>query len=347
MDADNDRNETEEPSAPDTENRAGRTTTRRKLLATGAVTWATVGLAGCSSGDDTETASQTDADTENGTGQNGTDSGAEDYIVSTNTYWNGHPAPEGTGGYVGSCSPERQFRRDMDVTFVMGVYDSDTGDTVSSDAVDSITVSFPDRPFDDVELTYSEPDDGAPRWNGTFDIPDDAETGSVAYEVQVTDGDADFHQVGIAAASFSIIDPSPMGEANYVVTTNTFWNGHPAPDGTNGFVGACSPERQFRPSDMDVTFVIGIYNSANGEFVGADAVDGINVTFPESDQFDPVALTYQPGEEDNTQEQWHGTLDLTGDTPAGTYTYQVAVEGAEYDIYDLGIASDTFTVLEE
>jgi len=331
----------------DTETRAGKMTTRRKVLATGAATWATVGLAGCTGGDtDTTTEEQ---ETTEGPGQTETENGPEDFIVSTNTYWNGHPAPEGTGGYVGTCSPERQFRRDMDVTFVIGVWDSATGAAVTDDVVDSVTVSFPDRPYDDVELEFvpAEEEGDKPQWNGTFDIPDDAETGSVSYEVQVSDDDANFYEVGIAAASFSIIDPEPMGETSYVVTTETFWNGHPAPDGTNGFVGACSPERQFRPSEMNVTFVIGIYNGVTGEFVGADAVDGVSVTFPDTDQIEPVSLTYQPGEEENTEEQWHGTLDLTADTPAGTYTFEVTVEGAENEILDVGVASDKFNVLEE
>lgn len=328
---------------------ASQLTSRRKVLAAGA-TWATVGLAGCSGGgsDDDTTDEESPEDTET------TDDGPEptpdpspqpeNYIVSTNTYWNGHPAPEGTGGYVGSCSPERQFRRDMDVTFVIGVYDSNTGDTVSSDAVDSVTVSFPNHSFDDVSLSFTNPDDGTPRWNGTFDIPDNAETGSVEYEVQVSNGDANFYRVGIAADSFSIIEPTAIGESNYVVTTNTYWNGHPAPPNTNGFVGTCSPERQFRRSDMDVTFVIGLYNSSSGEFVTADDVDGVTVTFPESDQFDPVELTFTPAEDD-AEPQWNETLDLTESTPTGQYNYAVNVEGGDQDAYQVGVASAWFEVI--
>ncbi|MFC7113749.1 hypothetical protein ACFQH2_00410 [Natronoarchaeum sp. GCM10025703] len=332
-------------------------------MATGAATWATVGLAGCTGGNDENggengTENGNENDTENG-GENGTENGTENgsasdpqnYIVSTNTYWNGHPAPEGTGGYVGTCSPEQQFRHDMDVTFVIGVYDSDTGDIVGDDAVDSATVSFPDRQYDDVELEFvpAEEEGDKPQWNGTFDIPDDAETGSVAYEVQVSNDEANFYEVGIAAASFSIIDPQPVGQTNYVATTETFWNGHPAPDGTAGFVGACSPERQFRASDMDVTFVIGLYNGSTAGFVGADAVDSVTVTFPETDQFDPVELGYIPGEEENTMEQWAGTLELTtmDSVPAGTYAYQVDVQGADGTVTKIGVASDTFTVIEE
>jgi len=331
-------------------------------MATGAATWATVGLAGCTGGGNGNGNGDTTEPSGNGNGNGNGDTTTEptetstptptpapqpeNYIVSTNTYWNGHPAPEGTGGYVGTCSPERQFRRDMDVTFVIGVWDPDTGDPVTNDTVDSVTVSFPDRPFDDVDLEYvpAEEEGDKPQWNGTFDIPDDAETGSVAYEVQVSDGDANFYEVGIAAASFSIIDPSPMGQTNYVVTTNTYWNGHPAPDGTNGFVGACSPERQFRRSDMDVTFVIGLYNSSTGQFVRADDVDGVTVTFPDSDQFDPVSLQYQEPAE-NTEEQWHATLDLTESTPTGQYTYQVNVEGGQHDAYQVGVASAWFEVI--
>ncbi|QCC50514.1 hypothetical protein [Halapricum salinum] len=337
-------------------------TTRRKLMATGAATWATVGLAGCTGNDGGNGNGNGDTTEPSGNGNGNGDTTTEptptptpspqpeNYIVSTNTYWNGHPAPEGTGGYVGTCSPERQFRRDMDVTFVIGVWDPDTGDPVTDDVVDSATVSFPDRPFDDVELEFvpAEEEGDKPQWNGTFDIPDDAESGSVAYELQVSDGDANFYEVGIASAGFTIIDPEPTGATNYVVTTETFWNGHPAPDGTNGFVGACSPERQFRASDMDVTFVIGLYNGSSGEFVGASAVDSVMVTFPDSDQFDAVELSYQEPAE-NTEEQWNGTLALTemDSVPPGTYTYEVDVQGADGNVTDLGVASDSFTVIEE
>jgi hypothetical protein len=340
-----------------------RLTTRRKLMATGAATWATVGLAGCSGDDGGNGNGNGDTTDPSGNGNGNGDTTTEptptstpspqpeNYIVSTNTYWNGHPAPEGTGGYVGSCSPERQFRRDMDVTFVIGVWDPETGNPVTDDVVDSVTVSFPDRSFDDVALEFvpAEEEGDKPQWNGTFDIPDDAETGSVAYEVQVSDGEANFYEVGIAAASFSIIDPGSVGQTNYVATTETFWNGHPAPDGTAGFVGACSPERQFRASDMDVTFVIGLYNGSTAEFVGEDAVDSVMVTFPETDEFDDLELRYLPGEEENTEEQWTETLMLTemDSVPPGDYTYQVDVQGADGTVTKVGVAADTFTVIEE
>jgi uncharacterized membrane protein YkoI len=97
-----------------------------------------------------------------------------------------------------------------------------------------------------------------------------------------------------------------------------------------------------------VTFVIGLYDGSTGEFVGASAVDSVMVTFPDTDEFDDMELSYQEPAE-NTEEQWNGTLALTemDSVSPGTYTYEIDVQGADGNVTDVGVAADTFTVIEE
>jgi hypothetical protein len=128
------------------------------------------------------------------------------YVVTTNTYWNGTPV-ESANGFVGGCAPERQFSQEMDVTFVVGIYDSVTGELVGSDTLSSVTVESTDGSFDPVELSWQsgEPEDQTAQWNGTLETESlAAETYS--YEVTVSDPGRDVRNVGIAQAQFSIIE---------------------------------------------------------------------------------------------------------------------------------------------
>jgi hypothetical protein len=159
------------------------------------------------------------------------------------------------------------------------------------------------------------------------------------YSVEVTDGDSNFRTVGILEDSFEVIEyENPI---NYVVTTETIWDGHPAPDYTNNFVGSCGVERQFS-TEMDVTFVIGIYDSNTGEFVGSDTLDSVTIESTDG-SFDPVELTYAPGEGEDADEEWAGTLE-TENLDTGTYSYEITVSDDNYT--NVGVSENQFSIVE-
>ena len=308
-------------------------TTRRRLLATGAATWATVGLAGCSSGDsDTPTAGET------ATGQPGPQTEPENYVVTAETGTGSEGVPA-DAAFASACAATRRFVPGMQVIFYVGIYDPETGDQLTDEDLDSVSVNV--EGGQTVELGWAGDDEENPaqEWAGSYVLPDDAEPGTMPYTVQVTPDDANYRTVGILEDSFEIIEYS--NPTNYVVTTETWWD-NAAPEESVGFVGGCGPERQFT-QDMDVTFVIGVYNGTNGDIVGSDTLDSVTIESTDG-AFDPVELTWQPGGEDS-EPQWSGTLD-TADLSTGTYGYEVVVTNGDSNFHNVGIASNQFTIIE-
>ncbi|WP_302081836.1 hypothetical protein [Salinibaculum rarum] len=305
-------------------------TTRRRLLASGAAAWATV-LAGCSGGGDNESPDETPSDDETPSPQ------PENYVVTAETGTGSEGVPE-SAQFVSACSATRRFVPGMHVIWYVGVYDPETGEQLTDEDLDAVNISINGET---VELGWAGDDEenAADEWAGSWTIPEGTETGSVTYTVEITNGDANYRDVGILENSIEIIeydDPS-----NYVVTTNTYWNGSPV-ESANGFVGGCAPERQFS-QEMDVTFVIGIYDSTTGELVGSDTLDSVTISSADG-SFDPVELSWQAGGEDSTA-QWNGTLE-TENLDAGTYGYEVTVSDAGRDVYNVGIASAQFSIIE-
>jgi hypothetical protein len=302
---------------------------RRRLLAAGAATWATVGLAGC--------------------GGNGGDGGSDgtatsepepaNYVVTAETGTG--EVPEGAA-FASSCSASRRFVPGMLVVWYVGIYDPETGEQLTDEDLDSVEVSI--NGGETVELAWAGDDEENPadEWSGSWTVPEDTEPQTLNYEVNVTDGEANFRTVGILQDSIEIIEYS--NPTNYVVTTNTFWNGAPdeLPDSTNGFVGACAPEREFT-AEMDVTFVIGIYDGSSGDPIGTDTLDSVTVESTDG-SFDPVDLEFSPGGEDSAA-QWSATLE-TENLGTGTYGYEVNVTDGEANFYNVGIASNQFTIIE-
>jgi hypothetical protein len=127
------------------------------------------------------------------------------YVVTTDTWWD-NAAPEESVGFVEACGPERQFTQDMDVTFVIGVYDGSSGEIVGSDTLDSVTIESTDGAFDAFDLEWQPGgEDAEPQWSGTLDTAD-LSPGSYGYEVVVTNGEANYYDVGIASNQFTIIE---------------------------------------------------------------------------------------------------------------------------------------------
>ncbi|MEA1930803.1 MAG: hypothetical protein U9O06_04545 [Euryarchaeota archaeon] len=299
------------------------TTTRRRLLATGAATWATVGLAGCTgSGDDSD----------------GGSSGARNYVVTAETGAGSEGVPE-SAGFISACSASRRFVPGMQVVFYVGIFDPETGEQLTDEDLDSVVVNVDGS--ESVELSWAGDDEENPadEWGGSYVLSEDIEPGTYSYTVEVSNGDANYQTVGILEDSFEVIEQA--NPTNYVVTTETWWDNQ-APEESVGFVESCGPERQFT-QEMDVTFVIGVYDGSSGEIVGNDTLDSVTIESTD-DSFDPVELSWNEGGEDS-EPQWSGTLD-TADLSPASYSYDVVVTNGDANYHDVGIASNQFTIIE-
>jgi hypothetical protein len=344
---------------------------RRRMLATGAATWATV-LAGCSGGDgedtstpeDTPTATPEDTATpDEETPEPEPEPQPENFVVTAETLAGGG-APS-AASFISGCAATNVFVPGMTVVFHVGIYDPATGDKLTDEDLDSVTIDMNGQTID---LSWSSDYGWAQReegneWIGTYDISEDIlsdqESANMTYTVNVSGADGNFETVGVLSDNVEVVpyeDPR-----NYVVTTNTFWNGHPSPEESNGFVGSCAPERQFT-QDLDVTFVIGIYDSTNGYLVGTDgtytpngdkqadspAISEATVVSPNG-EFDDVSLTWNDfADDDNSTARWNGVLETETLSP-GTYNYEVEVteaEESERGRVNATIASNYFTIIE-
>jgi len=299
------------------------TTTRRRLLAAGAATWATVGLAGCTGDGD-------------GGGGSGTD--AANYVVTAETGAGSEGVPE-SAGFISACSASRRFVPGMQAVFYVGIFDPETGEQLTDEDLESVVVNIDG--LQNVELGWAGDDEENPaeEWGGSYVLPTDTEPGTYSYTVEISNGDANYQPVGILEDSFEVIeydDPT-----NYVVTTETIWDGHPAPDYTNNVVGSCGVERQFS-TEMDVTFHIGIYDSTTSDFVGNDTIDSVTIESTDG-SFDTIDLEYFSGEEENSSERWAGALE-TENLDTGTYGYEISVSDSEYT--NVGISENQFSIVE-
>ena len=343
-----------------------RGTTRRRLLASGAATWATVALAGCpgDGGDATpaDTATDSPTATDEPTPTETPEPQPENYVVTTETWTGGGvPAPL---SFVSSCARSNTFVPGMQVVFFVGIFDPDTGDRLTSDALSGVQVNLGDG-METVDLSWTDEHGYATRnegnnWVGSWDIPEDMDPQSLSYTVEVTNEEANFRNVGVLSDAIDIVeydDPS-----NLIVDTDTFWNGAPV-EAANGFVGGCAPERQFS-TDMDVTFAVGIYDSTSGNLVGPDGLynsaaetvedegsefaNGLDsATVVSSDgSFPDVSLSWSADPSaDNPNPQWSGTLE-TGNLSPGTYGYEVQITDESTGRIDTGVASAQFSIIE-
>ncbi|ACV11405.1 hypothetical protein Huta_1229 [Halorhabdus utahensis DSM 12940] len=157
----------------------GSNLSRRELVASGAVTWATVGLAGCSYITDP---GPEDSDEQTDTGGETTPGGDGNTTVTNET-----TTTESGGG--GGCASFGRFLSGMDVAMNVDVFDQQSGEHLDSSAVDGVKVEFPDADFDPLELDWSGPHEEFTdeQWGGKLSTAD-AEPGTYRYEI-VVEGD--------------------------------------------------------------------------------------------------------------------------------------------------------------
>ena len=168
---------------------------RRDLLATGAATWATVSVAGCNYITDPGPPDSGGGGGGGGGGGDGTaPTGNATVSNETTTTGSGGGSDETTSG--GDCQNQQEFNAGEEVALNVGVYESDTGAYLGAEAINSVTVEFPDEPdIDPVELSWSGPHeqyipDG---WGGKLEALTDAEPGTYQYEIAI-DSDGVFEE---------------------------------------------------------------------------------------------------------------------------------------------------------
>lgn len=294
-------------------------TSRRKFMVAGSASWASISLAGCSDllG--------------NGEEENGEEE-VPHFVVTDEVIAGSEGIPEGASGFVTPGRPQRAFVPGMQAVFKIGVWDPETGDIVSDEALEEATVEL-DRDVT-VNLEFLR---GDREWSGDWMIPEDEEPGTVGYSIEVSNG-AEFTGVGIATSELEVIEFEGPA-ANYVVTISTYSTETRA----GGYVQSCLPQHNYTPG-MKVGFDVAIYDGASGELVGPDAVDEAIIEFETDD-----SITLEWSEEDGL---WNETWMIPEDREPGTLTYEVLVS-ADRDVHVAGhrshhsVAQDSIEVIED
>lgn len=159
---------------------------RRDLLASGAATWATVGVAGCNYITDPGPPDRDDGSDGTNDGDDAAPTGNATVTNETTTTGDPGGSDETTSG--GGCQSQQEFKSGEEVALNVGVYKSDTGEYLGSDSISAVTVEFPDEPdIEPVELSWSGPHeeyipDG---WGGKLEAISEMEPGTYQYEIAI------------------------------------------------------------------------------------------------------------------------------------------------------------------
>lgn len=285
---------------------------RRSFMKAGAATWASISLAGC-----TGLLNDNDED----------DDEVPTFVVTDEVVAGSTGIPDGAGGFVTPGMPTRSFIPGMQALFKVGVWDPETGDIVSDQALDEAIVDL-DRDVM-VDLIFARNDR---EWTGDWIIPDDEETGTVGYTVEVTNA-AEFTNVGITESELQIIEFDPQ-VANYVVTDDTY----ATDDAGGGWVQSCLPQHNFTP-EMAVGIDIGIYHGGTGEPVGPDIVDEALLEFGAGDP-DTGELEW-----DDEDQHWSYTWRGIPEDYVGTLSYDVVLTN-EGEFHQVGVFQGSIEIIE-
>ncbi|AOW80728.1 hypothetical protein HTSR_1555 [Halodesulfurarchaeum formicicum] len=137
------------------------------------------------------------------------------YVITDDVYA-GSAGMDGYGDneFISSCQPSRQFAPGMMVGFDIGVYEGRTGNPVGPAdgdqedviaGIESATITI-DGFGETLDLEWAGIDDeGEPtedlNWNATFYIPEDAESGSYTYTVELVPADDDVSSGEVGATA--------------------------------------------------------------------------------------------------------------------------------------------------
>ncbi|TQQ82167.1 hypothetical protein [Halonotius roseus] len=157
---------------------------RRQLVATGAATWASVGVAGCTYITDPGVESTDDEPTV--TNETTTTGG-------TNESADNESAGNESGGTTSEdeCASIGRFAPGMEVGIHVGIFDPETGDPLGSDDIETVTVEFPDADYGPLELNWEGAHEAYDRatWGSKIVTGEDTESGDYEYEVHIEGGE--------------------------------------------------------------------------------------------------------------------------------------------------------------
>jgi len=176
MDRDHSTNPDAEPSDESgADGEAG--VTRRRLVAAGAATWASVSLAGCTYITDP-----------------GTESDDDPTVTNETTTTGNTSTDDSDGGDEGSgeeCSSMGRFARGMEVGLHVGIFDPETSEPLGADAIESVVVDFPDADYGPIDLNWEGAHEAYDRatWGSKIVTDADTEPGTYEYEVHIDGGE--------------------------------------------------------------------------------------------------------------------------------------------------------------
>jgi hypothetical protein len=180
----------------DNDDESESSVSRRRLVTAGAAGWATVSLAGCSRvldpsmREDDETDTETDGD-DGDDGQQTTRAG--DTTVTNETTTTGDPGGETTtpGGGTTECASLRRFAPGMEIGLHVELFDDDSGSFLGDDAIEGVTIEFPDADYGPVNLNWEGDHEAYSEttWGGKVVTSEDADPGTYRYEIRVDRGD--------------------------------------------------------------------------------------------------------------------------------------------------------------
>ncbi|QKY15490.1 hypothetical protein [Halorubrum sp. CBA1229] len=153
---------------------------RRRLVAAGAATWASVSLAGCTY--------ITDPGVEPDDGE----PTVTNETTTTGNTTNGTSGNESGGDGEGEdCASIGRFSAGMEVGLHVGIFDPETGDPLGADAIDSVVVEFPDADYGPLELNWEGAHEAWDRatWGSKIVTDEDTDPGDYEYEVHIEGGE--------------------------------------------------------------------------------------------------------------------------------------------------------------
>jgi hypothetical protein len=169
----------------------------------------------------------------------------------------------------------------------------------------------------------------------------------------VTAGAATWASVSLAGCNY-LTGPGDDGltetpsdddeQPNTTVTSNTTTTGDTGSGGdSTATTTSCSQSATFLPG-MEVGILTDVFNSADGSFAGADAVESVVVSFPDAD-IEPKELTWTGSHETQSEKSWGAAIKTAADADPGTYRYEITVEPKPDADIDKTTITDSFELV--
>ncbi|MRW95999.1 MULTISPECIES: hypothetical protein [Haloferax] len=193
--------------------RTGRLS-RRRLVAAGASTWLTIGVAGCTGdsnddggddGGDDETTSTTVTNRTTQTSPTTTSSPTDGETEAPTPTPTETTTSSGGSGTTTTCPSESLFPVGSPVGFLVGIFETDSGEIIGPGDLEEVSVRFPNADVPPQELSWDGPhaDHIENQWGGKLPSTDDLAPGDYSYDVVV---DAGSDEEVVQTGQFTLVD---------------------------------------------------------------------------------------------------------------------------------------------